>query len=253
MEPVNNRGLKGPGTGESRWQASRWFEQIPRIDVGGIVAGAKRLVVVAPHPDDEVLGCGGLMRQAHANALDVLVVSVSDGEHCYPGHPYWTPERLRPTRRQELADALAALGLRDPSTVALEMPDGGLCEAADIVAQMLGAQLRSDDLVLVTWERDGHPDHEGASIAARRAAASIGCRFLQYPVWGWHWASPDSPELDALRPLRLDLDAQTRHAKQQAIACFATQTGTCAPGIVDPILPAHVLERFARPFEVFFR
>lgn len=253
MEPVNNRRLKGTGTGETSWHVSSWLERIPRTDVGGIVVGSKRLVVVAPHPDDEVLGCGGLIRLAHAHGVDVLVISVSDGEHCYPDHAYWTPERLRLARRRELHDALVSLGLKRPAIVTLEIADGGVCEATGTVANMLHAHLRNDDLVLATWDRDGHPDHEGASIAARQAAGSVGCRLLQYPVWGWHWASPDSPELKTLQPLRLELDAATLSAKQDAIACFATQIGTSIPPVDEPILPGHVLERFARPFEVFFQ
>jgi LmbE family N-acetylglucosaminyl deacetylase len=72
-------------------------------------------VVVAPHPDDEILGCGGLLRHAAEQGMEVRVVAVTDGEACYPDEHWWTPERLRSARRAELAAALGELGIRpDP-------------------------------------------------------------------------------------------------------------------------------------------
>ncbi|WP_369010244.1 PIG-L family deacetylase, partial [Salmonella enterica] len=57
---------------------------------------------MAPHPDDEVLACGGLMCVATDLGLEVMVVAVTDGEACYPGESWWTPQRLRQARREEL-------------------------------------------------------------------------------------------------------------------------------------------------------
>lgn len=223
-----------------------------RVDCGALLDGVHRLVVVAPHPDDEVLGCGGFMAQARSAGREVLVVSVSDGEACYPGDPFWTPGRLRETRRRELRAALAALGLRPVEVVLLGVPDGGVDRAAAFLADRLAAHLRRDDLILVPWEKDGHPDHEACNRAVRSAAEAFGCRILEYPVWGWHWASPSSSELARVRAMRLELPRSVCTSKRRAIACFTTQTGECEPPIDMPVLPRRVRRRFERSFEVFF-
>jgi len=249
---VSAHRIVGAGTAEWRWLRSSWLRRMPRAEAGELLAGVRRLVVVAPHPDDEVLGCGGLMALAVAAGRELQVVSVSDGEACCPGDPYWTPPRLRAARRQELRAALAVLGLAATGTVTLGMRDGRIRQAEAELARRLAESLREDDLLLVTWGQDGHPDHEACSRAARAAARARGCRRLEYPVWGWHWAAPSAPELAHVRPLRLDLPAEVRARKRRAIACFATQTGECRPAIAAPVLPPAVRRRFERPFEVFF-
>lgn len=249
---MSAREIAGRGTGEALWLRSSWIRQMTRVDCGALLDGAHRLVVVAPHPDDEVLGCGGFMAQARSAGREVLVVSVSDGEACYPGDPFWTPERLRETRRRELRAALAALGLGQVAVVLLGVPDGGVGLAAAFLTDRLAAHLRRDDLILVPWEKDGHPDHEACNRAVRSAAEAQGCRILEYPVWGWHWASPSSSELAGVRAMRLALPRSVCTSKRRAIACFATQTGECEPPVDVPVLPRCVRRRFERPFEVFF-
>lgn len=249
---MSARHIAGRGTGESLWLRSAWIRHMTCLRTDALLEGAGRLVVIAPHPDDEVLGCGGFMMLAHAAGLDVLVVSVSDGEGCYPGDPSWTPERLRQARREELRAALGALGLRDAKTLMLGVRDGGIGESFARLSGDLAALLRPDDLVLTTWANDGHPDHEACSQAVRSAVTTRACRMLEYPVWGWHWANPSSPELACVRAVRLDLPRRTCLSKRRAIACFTTQTGECEPPIEAPVLPRRVRRRFERPFEVFF-
>ena len=44
--------------------------------------------------------------------------------------------------------------------------------------------------MIVTWEEDGHTDHEVLARTVVAAAGAWGVRCLQYPVWFWHWGSP---------------------------------------------------------------
>jgi len=80
------------------------------------------LVVVAPHPDDETLGCGGLL--AGASRADRLrhVVFLTDGERSHPG----TGEDLAAIRRTEAMVATAYLGLAPSQLSFLGLPDSGL-------------------------------------------------------------------------------------------------------------------------------
>ncbi|WP_202843368.1 PIG-L deacetylase family protein [Luteimonas saliphila] len=241
--------IVGAGHAEADWQASRWLSALPGRPLGPLLAGYRRLVVLSPHPDDETLACGGLMRAAAHAGLEVHLVAATDGEACYPGDADWTPQRLREQRPEEVEQALAALGV-DAQVRRLGLPDGGLAGCRDTLERAVTALLGPDDLVLAPWERDGHPDHDALGEAALHVAQSTDACLLQYPVWAWHWLQPDATRapFDAFT---VRLDAQAMAAKRRAIACFASQLGTAQPATPPPILPAHVVERFLRPFEVY--
>jgi LmbE family N-acetylglucosaminyl deacetylase len=242
--------IHGQGTLESAWDTCAWLDAVPSVEAQTVLLGARRLIVVSPHPDDEVLGCGGLMQAALAQGCAVQVVSVTDGEACYPDHPRWPVARLRDARRRELATAMQALGMDASHVTALGLPDGYVARHELDLAAYLAARLLPGDVVVAPWVHDAHPDHEAAGRAACAAARSCGARALQYPVWAWHWldAAAQSGPWPGAQRIALCADSQAR--KQQAMAAFATQTGAVDDLDCEPVLPDHVLARFRRPYEV---
>jgi LmbE family N-acetylglucosaminyl deacetylase len=190
------------------------------------------------------------MACAHNAGLPVLVVSVTDGEACYPGHPVWLPQRLREERQRELDRALGCLGLANAERRAWHIGDGTVSQhEAEVTARLL-ALLREDDLVLAPWMLDAHPDHEAVGRACARAASHRDCARREFPVWGWHWLAPEQAAVLWSPARRFRLSPQVRQRKCAAIDQFATQTGA-APGLeCDPILPDTVLQRFQRDYEV---
>lgn len=242
--------INGQGSDERSWQGCDWLWQQPETGLQALCAGAARIVVVAPHPDDEVLACGGLLGLAAANGLDTWVVAVTDGEACYPDEAWWTPGRLRDARRHELAAAVSALGIGAERITHLGIADGGVAAREAVLQRWLRRHLHKDDLVLAPWRFDGHPDHEAAGRAACHAARAVGCARLEYPVWAWHWMDPAYAHIAWERPRLLDISTG-RDAKQRAIAEFRTQTGDVEQLQSPPILPAHVLARFHRNHEVY--
>lgn len=75
-----------------------------------ITSGVERILIIAPHADDEVLGCGGLIEKACRYKNDVKVVVIAVGDIT---HPHNTKTVQAETRIQELKDALAILGCDD--------------------------------------------------------------------------------------------------------------------------------------------
>lgn len=244
--------IHGDGTCEAAWRASPWLAGLRPCTAAGLLRGRGRVVLASPHPDDETLACGGLLQAAQAAGLPVVLLAATDGEACYPGDPAWTPDRLRDTRPREVLMAMGELGV-DVDVRRLGLPDGGLAARAGTLRDALHDLVRPGDLLLAPWEADGHPDHDALGHAAVAVAARVaGLRLLRYPVWAWHWLSPDTPQ-PPFEAARLPLTPVMVARKVRAIECFASQLDA-ARGRGDgpaPILPPHVVERFTRPFEVY--
>lgn len=239
--------IVGDGNAEADWRASTWLHALPRHEAQAWLATVPRLVVVSPHPDDETLGCGGLIAEARALDIPVRVVAVTDGEACYAGDPAWPPARTRAVRRRELVRALAALGVAADAMIALDAGDGRVATGEDALVERTAHLLEPGDIVLTTWRHDGHPDHEATARAVRAAAMRMGARCMEFPVWGWHWLDPHRADPRLAGAFACRLSPAARAAKAAALACFASQQAAVHRA---PILPAHVLERFDRDFEV---
>lgn len=225
-----------PGHPEASW--SRAIAPLPTR-----AAAPRDLVVVAPHPDDETLGAGGLMATAAAAGRAVTVVVVTDGE---AGAATPTPDLGR-RRRKELREALRALGVTAPRVVFLAYPDGDVAPHAADLEQMLERIITPTDLLVGPWLRDGHPDHEATATACRRVAQRRAVEFMEYPVWAWHHSTPEA--LFANDAVRIPLEASRRAAKVRAIQCYRSQR----EGGTEAILPDHLMPYFDRAEEVFVR
>jgi LmbE family N-acetylglucosaminyl deacetylase len=247
--------IAGDGTPEAVWRAGG-LDRLPLLDLPRPAAA----VVVAPHPDDEVLGAGGLLAGLCSVGVPVHLVAATDGEGSHPASTALGPEELVRRRRAETDQALALLGVHPVRTLRCGLPDSGLAAhedaLADAVAALLAelrAELAAEEPLwcLATWRGDGHPDHEAAGRAAARAAARTGARLLEFPVWTWHWSRPDDPAVPWERARAVPLPEGVARAKERAAAVLTTQVEPLGPADVDaPVLTAPMLRRWLRPFEV---
>lgn len=247
MSQAQNLIAAARGTPASVWRASQQLQRLPRIGLDELLPPGRRLVVVAPHPDDEVLACGGLLASLAGDANPGLLVSVTDGEGSHPGSLHWTPERLRRTREVESRTALTRLGLNLQrwDWQRLHLPDAGVDPA--LLATALRELIRPGDRVISTWRGDGHRDHEATALACGQVSRQCGARHYEAPVWAWHWALPGDPRLPWARARRLDLDEAALQCKREALQAHASQLE--GP---DPVLGEQLRETLLQPFELFF-
>lgn len=129
----------------------------------------RRPVVLSPHPDDEVIGCGGTLLKHVAAGEQPTVVHLSSGERSVSSD--------RDTREREARAAASLLGVE---VRFLGWPDGGIGD------QDLGPLLceLAPDLVYCPFPFDAHRDHRGAAAALARAAGGAGVeRVALYEVW----------------------------------------------------------------------
>ncbi len=238
--------VAAPGTPEEVWSA--WFAQhpLPTLETEAI----DRLVVVAPHPDDETLGAGGLIHSCRQAGREVVVVAVTDGEAADPEADDRARRTLGQRRRAEQRKAVRRLGVEETRLHRLSFGDGELATSVNDVAARLTPLLDARSTVAVTLSGDGHPDHAATAKAAHRAAAAAGCACLEYPIWAWHWNEPGATDLPWVGGRALVLSDLALRAKRWAIEAYRSQTDDLVGGV--PILPPHVLRRLLRPAEVFF-
>ncbi|MBB4658422.1 PIG-L deacetylase family protein [Parvularcula dongshanensis] len=195
------------------------------------LSGAGRgIVAIAPHPDDETLGCGGLIVQARQRGVPVHVALLTDGAASHPQSRDWPPRRLARLRTTELRRALARLGVDTPPLL-LGLPDAGTLgiplSQRDTALRRLAALIVRvrPGLVLTTWRREPHCDHQTAYALGRAACDRTGARLAEYLVWTpLLGAAGDDPLPGEGRSVRLRLGA-ARLQKQFALDAHLSQLG----------------------------
>ena len=170
---------------------------------------ARIVVVFAPHPDDEVFGCGGALA-LHAKAghtVHVVLLTAGDRKPDGVSDPEYANLRLI-----ESAAAAAILGIAAPEC--WKLPDRTVGYGESLVERIMGAIVAADaDVVYAPSLWESHPDHRATAMSAIEAVRRLGGNrsLLLY-------------ELSApLRPNRL-VDISTVWAdKAEAMACFDSQ------------------------------
>lgn len=119
----------------------------------------ERLLVLAPHPDDEVIGCGGLIAIHAEEKRDVRIGIVTDGTEATSA----TPDRAayRDRREAEAITALGRIGVSPEQITFLRFPDRRVAESQVEIGARLRELLRSDrpDLIALPSPAEVHPDH----------------------------------------------------------------------------------------------
>ena len=211
------------------------------------LAPVRSAVVVAPHPDDEVIGAFGLIRHLRAQGAKVRVIIVTDGAASHRQSTRFPPARLAALRRAESRAGMARAGLAADDVHFLGRADGslGAYRAAEdrALARDLGRGPAPDLLVLPS-PVDDHPDHR--TVARAGAALWPRCRRrLAYTVWPL--ADRPAP------PVRFHLRLSDRcwHMKRAALACHRTQTGLIDDDPAGFCMSRGERIRFTRPVEWF--
>jgi LmbE family N-acetylglucosaminyl deacetylase len=214
-------------------------------------------VILSPHPDDETLGAGGLIRQACGKGQHVEIVVLTDGAGSHTRSTKYPPLRLIELRRQEVAEAAKILGLPADHLHHLDLPDahmpasGPLFEKTVQFVRSLVERIGAKTL-FVTWHHDPHCDHKAAAAVAQATKRELPTlKLWAYPIWGWH-LNPAEDVGAAPEGFRLDI-VHEAGAKRRAIAAHQSQMTNLIQD--DPKgfrFNVDTLAPFLAPFEVFY-
>ena len=202
-------------------------------------AQGERVLLLAPHPDDETLAAGGLLQRARARGGEAVVVFATDGEN-NPWTQRLVERRLRVgpedsarfgrRRRQEALAALAALGIPAADAVFLGLPDQAITDLLlsgdDRAIDRIEAVLRErrTTLLVAPCLFDLHPDHSALAVLVRRALDRLDRasrpRLLSYLI---HRTRESRAAGDGPNALRFEPSVEEMERKRRAIRCHATQ------------------------------
>jgi LmbE family N-acetylglucosaminyl deacetylase len=139
----------------------------------------KRIVVFAPHPDDETLGCGGTIAKRLAEGYEVFVVAMTDGRNAFSlifgikNAP--TPQEMKEIRRTEMLKALRILGVPRSNILFFDFEDGKLLyhsKAAASKSLKILNEVRPVEIYF-PHERDHNPDHQATNIIMKDCIRNI--------------------------------------------------------------------------------
>lgn len=230
------------------WLARQPFAPINLLQLLG---GTQRLLVVSPHPDDEVLAVGGLLAQAADRGCEVQILAVTDGEHSHPGSTAYPATALQQLRSHERHAALQHLHPR-AQVQRLRFEDTRVADRVDALTARLSPFCNDGDLLLTTWRGDGHADHEATAQACLALCRLRGLQLVEVPVWAWQWASPGDPRLPWHRARVVMLDAEAVRRKQLALLQYASQLSIDPSTGRSAVISSAMVQRASRPFELLF-
>lgn len=207
------------------------------------------VVIVAPHPDDEVIGCGGLISRLVGEGRPPHIIVMTGGEGSHSGCCTTPRADIVAARRALTRDAARSLGLPETNIHELNYPDGRIASSNPETESLraLLAELQPATLLVPHWG-EGWSDHlRTAEIAA--AVAPDGAEVVEYCVWMWYY---NVWRLNWSAAAVCRLIPEEHAAKRAAVDAYVLPAAPCGRPW-SGVLPAPFLRAAAAPLELYFR
>lgn len=193
------------------------------------------VLIVAPHPDDEVIGCGGLIARlvAQGRAPHIIVMTGGEGSH---GADCGDKAAIIKARRGLTRNALSILGVPENNLHELDFADGGISVHSDEMQRLkeLIGSIKPDCVLVPHWG-EGWPDHVNtAKIVKSLLPGKV--QVWEYCVWMWFynvWRGLDWANAASLR-----LSSREHELKVKAVDAYIrplAPDGKPWSGVLPPI------------------
>lgn len=220
-----------------------------------------RVLIVAPHMDDEVLGCGGTLAQLPDKG-HIHVIYATDGSQSpapiVPGQATTTPE-LHAIRKAEATAALSVLGLPSDNIHFLDFPDGSLSDHAEAFRESLAGLLRRIEpaYVMAPFRYDRHPDHLAVNRVTTATLRHVNphatlCEYFVYYRWRLLRGGDVRTYIHPDHLIEIDIGAVATQ-KRQALACYTSQVTRFYPWQHRPVLTETLVHEVCQHPELFLK
>ncbi len=238
------------------FQAER-LENAQEINVETHFSGTS--LIIAPHPDDESLGCGGTIALLKNAGRKVHIFFVSDGSLSHPNSKKYDASGLVALRKEEAIAAAKALGVDEADCSFLMLKDGAVAASGDagfeVAVNAMGKILLEimPAHIFLPWKNDPHPDHKAtwqmvnAAVKMHRLQPTL----WHYLIWFWERGEADESLINDTDWYKINI-SNVVEKKQAAIAAHVSQV----TGLIDDdpdgfTLSPEVLAHFSNSFELF--
>lgn len=221
------------------------------------------VLVLAPHADDESLGCGGLIAALCEAEVPVFVWLISDGTMSHPNSVAFPSDHRRAIREAEFGRACVILGVPVERLQFFRFPDTRVptpdAENFGQATEQFVTQLRTlnPETIFTPWRRDPHCDHEATTSLIRAAISHLQWlgTLYEYPIWLYELAAKgDAPHPDEVQVFTFEIEENLLQKKKKAIETHASQLGQIIHDDPDAFsLQPQVLAHFLTPIEYYYR
>ena len=182
-------------------------------------------VIIAPHPDDEVIGCAGLIQALVERGTPPHVIILTGGEGSHRGCCNTPQETIIAERHQLTITAAKTLGLPQSNIHCLEYPDSGI-DFAHPETEKLKELLEelSPKSIFLPHNSEGWNDHTRVLGIVKELTKSSTVNIYEYSVWMWYYNvwNLDYPNARILR-----MTPAQHKRKLQAIEQYVTPLAPC--------------------------
>lgn len=218
-----------------------------------------KIVIVAPHMDDEALACGGLVAKLrHKNGIHIIYATdgMKSPAPIIPGRDQISPD-LGKTRIQESVEAMKLLGVPEHNLHFLCLPEAQLKKHRSSLRNLLRNKIRTiaPEQIFVPFRYDRHPDHLAVNhaIVSDFGQGDMQPQLIEYFVY-YRWRLMSKRDIRRyIRPqllFKLEI-ADVAGQKRQALDCFTSQTTIYYPWQTRPILTSILLDEECQNPEIF--
>lgn len=209
-----------------------------------------KTVIIAPHPDDEVIGCAGLIQALVERGTPPHVIILTGGEGSHRGCCNTSAEDIIAARHQLTLDAAATLGLSLSHIHCLHYPDGRVTleHPETERLQVLLSELNPQS-VFVPHRGEGWSDHLQAAEITKHLLKGLDVSIYEYCVWMWYY---NVWRLNFKQALLLRMSCAQHQRKLQAMDEYVTPLASCGKPW-SGVLPEPFLKAAKWNKELFFK
>lgn len=226
-------------------------------------AREKNIIVISPHPDDELLACGGTIAKKISNLYNVIVVYMTDGKNTFY-NKYGrlnspSPNELKQIRKNESKKALKILGIKDKNIIFLEYPDGYLKlyknDAEKKILKIFKTYRPS--VIYYPSYKDFVDDHRETYHIIKKSIKKLDFKPIEYTYIIWRRFNVIGPTLSKIinyfNKNKIEIDIKKyMNVKILALNEYKSQIFTIYKYQKEPILQKSFIKNFLKEKEQFY-